>query len=108
MAFASITMSFNDILILLYQKKPFPCLLRLLDHTDIYIASDGILSILNILFGGANITPNNSIHPYYDAMNACGGIEKIMRLFMKNISKYTKDMAAICIGHLFRAREIRD
>ncbi|KAA6354675.1 MAG: hypothetical protein EZS28_049798 [Streblomastix strix] len=100
--------SSDEILLLIYSKKPFPGLLRLLDHTDFGVASDGIASIMNILNGGTNTTPDNSLHPYYQTINGCGGIEKIMILFRKNGSKYSKDRAVICIGDLFRAREIND
>ncbi|KAA6385785.1 MAG: hypothetical protein EZS28_018687 [Streblomastix strix] len=108
-AFAVITThSSNEIKQLIFDKKPFPGLLRLLDHTDRFVADDGIVSILNILNGGTKTTPDNSHHPHYETINACGGIQMIIRLFRKNGSKYSKDRAAICIGQLFRAREIND
>jgi hypothetical protein len=108
-AFVDITSpSSNEISLLLFDKKPFPGLLRLLDHTDSFVASDGIVSILNILIGGTNTTPENSLHPHYETINGCRGIEMIMKLFRKNGSKYSKNRAAICIGLLFRAREIND
>ncbi|KAA6399436.1 MAG: hypothetical protein EZS28_005034 [Streblomastix strix] len=107
-AFAEITMTTDEIKLLIYSKKPFPGLLRLLDHSDIFVACDGIGSILNILNGGSYTTPDNQLHPHYETMNACGGIEMIMKLFRKNIDKYSKNVSAICIGHLFRAREIND
>lgn len=83
-----------EINLLIYEKKPFPSLLWLLDHTDISIAYDGIFSIFNIVIGGDIITPNNTIHPYYNTMNACGWIEIIMKLYRNNVDKYTTDIAA--------------
>jgi hypothetical protein len=42
--------------------------LRLLDHLDNGIVTDGINSILNILIVGTNTTPDDSPHPHYEAM----------------------------------------
>jgi hypothetical protein len=35
-------------------------------------------------------------------------IEKISELFNQNLNKYSKDRTALCIGYIFRDREITD
>ncbi|KAA6393620.1 MAG: hypothetical protein EZS28_010854 [Streblomastix strix] len=89
----------NEIRQLLYTKKPFSVLVRLLDHTNQYIVGDS---------GGTNITLRTQQHPHFDSMNACRGIEKIYSLFKKNVSKYSKDTSALAIGLLYRSKEIVD
>jgi hypothetical protein len=58
----------NEIDLLIYAKNPYPGLLRLMEHSDINIVSDGICSIYSILLSGANTTPETSHHPHYDTM----------------------------------------
>ncbi|KAA6384088.1 MAG: putative aurora-B kinase Ark1 [Streblomastix strix] len=65
-----------------------------------------IHSILNILLVGANTTPETQQHPHFNSMQACDGIKKTYSLFHQNRNKEIKDIAAICIGQLFRAQEI--
>ncbi|KAA6399290.1 MAG: hypothetical protein EZS28_005185 [Streblomastix strix] len=109
LAFQVLSYPYSDeILQLLYQKNPFPGLLRLLEHTYNDVAYDGLLSILNIIVDDFNTTSDNSHRPYYDTINAGRGIEKIMKLFRINGNKKTKDTAAICLGQIFRAKEIND
>jgi hypothetical protein len=41
-------------------------------------------------------------------MEEVGGIEKIFGLFNRATNKLIKDRSAICIGRLYRAREIEN
>ncbi|KAA6331446.1 MAG: hypothetical protein EZS28_053386 [Streblomastix strix] len=50
----------------------------------------------------------NQPHPYFESINTLGGVEKVFSLFRRNASKHSKDQAAICIGQIFRAKEIVD
>ncbi|KAA6360661.1 MAG: hypothetical protein EZS28_043812 [Streblomastix strix] len=98
----------NEINLLLFQKNPFPGLLRLLDHTNINVLGYAIAAINNILDAGACTTPMNQPHPHFESINTLGGVEKVFSLFRRNANKYSKDSAAICIGFLFKAKEIVD
>ncbi|KAA6343286.1 MAG: hypothetical protein EZS28_052321, partial [Streblomastix strix] len=93
---------------LIYSKKPYPGLVRLLEHTDILVASDAIASIFLLLETGSNTSAIADPHPHYESILSCDGIKKIFDLFQKNISKYSRDRTALCIGYLFRARMITD
>ncbi|KAA6363110.1 MAG: hypothetical protein EZS28_041362 [Streblomastix strix] len=109
LAFQVLSYPYNDeIILLLYQKNPFSGLLRLYEHRDNVVTFDGLLFILNIIVDDFNTTSDNSHRPYYDTINACRGIEKIMKLFRINGNKKTKDTAAIRHGQIFRAKEIND
>ncbi|KAA6382455.1 MAG: hypothetical protein EZS28_022018 [Streblomastix strix] len=108
-AFSHLTLqSGYQILILLFEKKPFAGLLRLLNHTERFIISDAICSIYNILTGCYFTTQIQEFHPHYSAIAESGGIEKIFELFNRNLSKYSKDNSALCIGTLFKTHEISD
>lgn len=60
---------------MLYTKKPFPGLLRLLNYN--VTANDAITSIFNILAAGSNSSLKTEKHPHLEDMQKCGGIEKI-------------------------------
>ncbi|KAA6361337.1 MAG: hypothetical protein EZS28_043136, partial [Streblomastix strix] len=98
----------DEINLLLFQKNPFPGLLRLLYHTDIDALGDAIATIINIIVAGVNTTPMNQPHPHFESINTLGGVEKVFSLFRRNISQHSKDSAALCIGMLFQAKEIVD
>ncbi|KAA6372377.1 MAG: hypothetical protein EZS28_032095, partial [Streblomastix strix] len=100
--------SSDEIKLLIYNKKPYLGLIRLLKHPDDNIANDAIASILLILQAGTNATPESDPHPHYESIQESDGIKKIFALFQKNKSKYSRDRSALCIGYLFRAREIKD
>ncbi|KAA6368938.1 MAG: hypothetical protein EZS28_035535, partial [Streblomastix strix] len=100
--------SSNEINLLLLEKKPYPGLIRLLEHTDDLIASDAIASIFNILAAGSNTPSDTDPHPHFESIQACDGIKKIFALFQKNASKFRRDRSALCIGYLFRAQQITD
>ncbi|KAA6382394.1 MAG: hypothetical protein EZS28_022080 [Streblomastix strix] len=110
-AFFQLTNNLSDeVKLLIYNKKPYPGLIRLLEHTDNLISGDAIISIFLILWAGANTTKKSDTnpHPHYESIQACDGLKKIIALFQKNVSKYSRDRSAFCIGFLFKAREITD
>ncbi|KAA6357618.1 MAG: hypothetical protein EZS28_046855 [Streblomastix strix] len=101
------TPSSDEIILQLFSKNPYPSLIRLLNHQDINIVDDAIISISNILIAGQNTTPSYSLHPHFDTISQCDGINQIFRIFKRNdIGKHSKRIAAECISFLFRAREI--
>ncbi|KAA6389712.1 MAG: hypothetical protein EZS28_014762 [Streblomastix strix] len=89
-----------------FKNINFTGIVRLLDHHDIAIINRAVISIHNFIIHGTNLTSISSPHPYYQSLASCDGINKLFILFKKNLSKYSKDNASICIGHLFRAKEI--
>ncbi|KAA6386885.1 MAG: putative protein serine/threonine kinase, partial [Streblomastix strix] len=89
-----------------FKNINFTGLVRLIDHPDIAVVNRVSVSIQNIINSGANITSISSPNPYYQSLASCDGINKLFILFKKNLSKYSKDRASICIGDLFRAKEI--
>ncbi|KAA6404371.1 MAG: hypothetical protein EZS28_000106 [Streblomastix strix] len=94
--------------LLIYNKKPYPGLIRLLEHTNNDITSDTIISILLILQTGSNTTKESDPHPHYEQIQESDGIKEIFALFQKNGNKYSRDRSALCIGYLFKAQEIAD
>ncbi|KAA6359233.1 MAG: hypothetical protein EZS28_045240 [Streblomastix strix] len=72
-----------------FKSINFTGLVRLLNHPDITVVHRATISIQNILVSAS-----------------CDGINKLFILFKKNLRKRSKDEASICIGHLFRAKEI--
>ncbi|KAA6363667.1 MAG: hypothetical protein EZS28_040806, partial [Streblomastix strix] len=90
----------------IYLKHPYPSLIRLLEHPDEEIVNNAIISIFYIQLCGLNTQSSTEQHPHYEAIASNQGIEKIFNLFQRNVSKYSKDCAAICLGFLFRYREI--
>ncbi|KAA6369673.1 MAG: hypothetical protein EZS28_034800 [Streblomastix strix] len=93
---------------LLIEKKPFPSLLRLFNHTNESISAEVCNAIVNILYAGAIGTDPTSPHPYYEDLQQSGGTEKIFQLFKRTRKENTKDVSAKCLGIVFRAREITD
>ncbi|KAA6311191.1 MAG: hypothetical protein EZS28_056175, partial [Streblomastix strix] len=87
--------------------KSYPGLIRLLEHKNVDIANATIISIYNILLSGSDST-TKARHPHFDAIQECGGVQKIYQLYCKNKGKFSRDRAALCIAVLFRAREIAD
>ncbi|KAA6354420.1 MAG: hypothetical protein EZS28_050053, partial [Streblomastix strix] len=92
----------------IYSKNPYPGLIRLLEHPDEQVVSDAIIQVFFLLQTGSNTSPDKKPHPHYESIQACDGINKIFALFQKNVRQYSRDRSALCIGFLFRAREIAD
>ncbi|KAA6402334.1 MAG: hypothetical protein EZS28_002139 [Streblomastix strix] len=109
-AFQKLTFTDNEEIIqLLFTLYPFKSLLNLLNHSNSDIQSYGILSIFNIQLGGANSTSESEIHPYFDVIASLGGIEKIYEFMNgKETDLYYKDLSALTIGYLYRARKIEN
>lgn len=82
----------------LYAKKPFGPLLRLLQHNDGDVVGDAIGSIYNILIAGTKTTLESSLHPHFEAIESCGGVERMFAAFRRGQNKNVKDTAALCIG----------
>ncbi|KAA6374169.1 MAG: hypothetical protein EZS28_030304, partial [Streblomastix strix] len=93
---------------LIKKKDPFPGLIRLLDHSNDQIVSYSITSIDNIFIDMGKGSDQNQPHPCFQTVEQCGGVEKIFTLFKMNLNKQFKDRSAICVGRLFRAREIKN
>ncbi|KAA6383818.1 MAG: hypothetical protein EZS28_020656 [Streblomastix strix] len=103
------TKSNSEIRLLLYEKHPYPALIRLLNHPNNDITDDSITSIYNIIIVGINTTSISEKHPHFAEIQSCDGIRKFFDLFKRNdITKRNKDTTAECIGNLFRAQEIPD
>ncbi|KAA6401905.1 MAG: hypothetical protein EZS28_002572, partial [Streblomastix strix] len=117
---SSITLSYIDLFfnlttgndednLLLYSKNPYPYLLHLLDHSENEIINLAIKSILNILTSGSNSTSSQSEHPHFKTIQSNNRVEKLYTLFTNaDTNKEIKDLIAICIGRLFRAKTIPD
>ncbi|KAA6368454.1 MAG: hypothetical protein EZS28_036019, partial [Streblomastix strix] len=101
-----ITPTNNEIGLLIYQKSLYPGLFCLFQHSDIDISQYAIVSILTLILVGINTSELNEKHPHFKEMEPYGGIEKIFKLFEQKKSKYSRDQAALCVGFLYRCREI--
>ncbi|KAA6398127.1 MAG: hypothetical protein EZS28_006347 [Streblomastix strix] len=99
--------TYEEIGFLFLSKNPFPALLRLFDHRDAFVVNRAVVSIFNILLAGSDTTEANSPHPYFTAMESCGGIQKLFALFQSNRSEYSKIRVSYCFGQLYRARELQ-
>ncbi|KAA6400033.1 MAG: hypothetical protein EZS28_004441 [Streblomastix strix] len=99
----------NEIKQLLFTLDPFKGLLNLLNHSNNNIQLQGINSIFNIQTGGSNTTSDSDIHPQFDSIASIGGIEKIYEFMdRKKADKQDKDLSAITIGQLHRAKKIEN
>ncbi|KAA6393688.1 MAG: hypothetical protein EZS28_010781 [Streblomastix strix] len=99
----------DEVLSLISEKKPYHSLFWLLDLKDdgtqgIYFA---ILSIYNFLLSGISKKDDTNQHPHFDDLQTCDGVDKLFNLFKRDdIQINTKNLTAICIGLLFKAKEI--
>ncbi|KAA6374695.1 MAG: hypothetical protein EZS28_029779, partial [Streblomastix strix] len=105
--FREITFSNNEINLQIYDKQPFPGLIRLLAHENNEVVDLALSAIMIILETGSKTSPQLQQHPYYEAINACRGHEKLFTLFKRtDINEEIRENAATCICFIFRAREI--
>ncbi|KAA6355610.1 MAG: hypothetical protein EZS28_048863 [Streblomastix strix] len=98
--------SSDEIKLMLFNQDPFPALIRLLQHTNSKVVGHAIITLNNIVVAGNDPTPDDQIHPHFESMGKCGGLDQIFQLFRRNLDKYTKDRSAICLGRIFRAQAI--
>ncbi|KAA6378845.1 MAG: hypothetical protein EZS28_025628 [Streblomastix strix] len=96
----------NEIKLLLISKNSFQALLRLFDHPNIFVVNRAVVSIYNILLAGSNTTTPSQPHPHFATIQALDGIQKLYTLFQRNISQYSKNFAAICLGELFKSKQL--
>ncbi|KAA6383638.1 MAG: hypothetical protein EZS28_020833, partial [Streblomastix strix] len=94
---------------LIYEKKPFEGLTKLLTHQNEQIVSDALNSYLNIIIAGSKTSNEQLPHPYLNEIIQCGGIQAINSIFQNTKqNKDMKDKSAIIIGRLYRAKQLED
>ncbi|KAA6402685.1 MAG: hypothetical protein EZS28_001786 [Streblomastix strix] len=109
LAFFKYTDSCNfELLQQLFNRNPYPALIRLLNHQKEDIVRDSINSISNILESGFQLSDDSELHPHFQQMIECNGIQIIFNLFRSSNDQWTKNKASICIGFLFVSREINN
>ncbi|KAA6388189.1 MAG: hypothetical protein EZS28_016284 [Streblomastix strix] len=88
----------DELKLILHDLKPYPNLLRLLNHQDSKVFKDTILSISNILHAGTNTTAIDAPHLHFDVVKKCNGVELLFSLFKRtDVEQQAKQWAAICI-----------
>ncbi|KAA6396880.1 MAG: hypothetical protein EZS28_007590 [Streblomastix strix] len=88
-------------------KKPFAALFRQFDNPSIVVVDKVVASVYSILsVSQSSPPPDEEQHPHYQNFSEHGGIERLFALFKKKISKISQSTAALCIGLLFRGKEI--
>ncbi|KAA6379673.1 MAG: hypothetical protein EZS28_024799, partial [Streblomastix strix] len=103
----SLLLEKKEIIQLFAERNPFPGIIRLLDHQDEEVRETALLLILEIQKIGIDKTNMNKPCPYFDAIQACGGIDKFFKLFSNlDIDKEMKSQILVIIGLLFIGREI--
>ncbi|KAA6391652.1 MAG: hypothetical protein EZS28_012824 [Streblomastix strix] len=93
---------------LIFQLNPYPALLRLLDSTNEANIDVTNLTIFNIQESGSETTQVTEAHHHYEVFIQCKGIEKLLELLDRNVDESIKNLSAINIAYLYRAREIAD
>ncbi|KAA6397177.1 MAG: hypothetical protein EZS28_007295 [Streblomastix strix] len=53
-------------------------------------------------------TEEDKLYQLFDEIQGCNDVSKIYEVFIRNMSKYTRDCCSMSIGYLYRSREIRD
>ncbi|KAA6363670.1 MAG: hypothetical protein EZS28_040803 [Streblomastix strix] len=76
------------------------------NDSSIDIIDDGIDSLFGIIISGGNTSQDSDQHPYFSCNQEYDGMWKIYKLFLRYGNKNTRDTSAICLGFLFRSREI--
>ncbi|KAA6367266.1 MAG: hypothetical protein EZS28_037207, partial [Streblomastix strix] len=84
--FTYLTFPASDLIrLMLYTKKPFPGLLRLLNYN--VTANDAITSIFNILAAGSNSSLKTEKHPHLEDMQKCGYFKNIAQIIGTKFNK---------------------
>ncbi|KAA6387005.1 MAG: hypothetical protein EZS28_017468 [Streblomastix strix] len=89
-------------------KNPYPGLFRLIQHKDNQIVLLSLQSICSLLKGGLDTTEVNVQHPHYNIIDSSNGIKILHKLFKTAQSKELQEISAICIGYIYRSKEIQD
>ncbi|KAA6393975.1 MAG: hypothetical protein EZS28_010502 [Streblomastix strix] len=105
-AFYTFTYSTDEIRLTLYQRNPFPVLLRLAENQNVFVVSRAVASMFHMIEAGTHQTDANEIHPHFASMEACNGTMKLFNIFKACSHRNTKIAITFCIGHLFKAQQI--
>ncbi|KAA6403427.1 MAG: hypothetical protein EZS28_001055 [Streblomastix strix] len=97
----------EQILLKLLNTNPFKALIRLIVHPNELICRNAIVSICTFLELGSG-SSNSDQHPYFDQFSSSNWISQIFKCFHRNSSEEQKNYSAICIGLLYKNREIVD
>ncbi|KAA6370403.1 MAG: hypothetical protein EZS28_034070 [Streblomastix strix] len=90
-----------------FDIQSYPVLIRLFNHTDIKVIQGSIIVIYNILIVGSTAETSKP-HQHFEVMVQCDGINKIFALFQHAENSEIKNVSAVCIGRLFKSREIEN
>ncbi|KAA6367672.1 MAG: hypothetical protein EZS28_036801, partial [Streblomastix strix] len=97
----------NNVKQQILDKHPYAPLLHLLKHNNNKIIEYSIISINNILSYGLVSSPITEQNPDLIIIQDCKEVENLFELFNKrDVIQSIKDIAAICIGNLFRAKQL--
>ncbi|KAA6362176.1 MAG: hypothetical protein EZS28_042298 [Streblomastix strix] len=94
----------NQILI----KKANPALISIFIHGDVEVEIIAIASIHNRITECIEDTEKDKLYQLFDEIQGCNDVSKIYEVFIRNMNKHTRDFCLVCIGYLYRSREIRD
>ncbi|KAA6329586.1 MAG: hypothetical protein EZS28_053591 [Streblomastix strix] len=99
----------SDIIMQVFNNKnPYPGLFRLIDHKDNQIVLLSLQSICSLLKGGLDTTEAIEQHPHYNIIDRCNGIKILYKLFKTTQTPELQDICAICIGRIYRSKEVQD
>ncbi|KAA6398122.1 MAG: hypothetical protein EZS28_006351 [Streblomastix strix] len=89
--------------------KPYPGLIRLLDHEEDLIITDSLASIHIILSDVQSSLPDNSPHPHFNIIASNDGIRKIFSVLKrKDINDFNQKFPFKCLNLILQCREIPD
>ncbi|KAA6358280.1 MAG: hypothetical protein EZS28_046193 [Streblomastix strix] len=89
----------------LFEMNIFPVLLRLIDQPNSSSSqlSDTVKCIFNLLFDGLDRVSEQTVHPYFQELSRCGGVEKLWQLFIERRTLSIQQSAAISLTYSFRS-----
>ncbi|KAA6377309.1 MAG: hypothetical protein EZS28_027164 [Streblomastix strix] len=87
-------------------KKPFPSFLHLISYQREPLVSIGIKSINSLICSEFSKLTGADPCSIYQQFNSCDGITVIYNQFKRNLNKSVRDASAICLGFVFRSKEI--